>query len=391
MAKVYKRIKRFNGDRAPELVQLKYRKMRDSILKFYRGSCHLFYQDLPDKSFIRKSPPAWICGDLHLENFGSYKADNRLVYFDINDFDESALAPCLLDVARLTTGILIAADSLQIDGSEALALCETYLQRYAQTLGQGHARLVEKESAEGATKHFLENRHRRNREDFIASHTEVDGGKLILRPDKHILKVDKCLQKRLSTAIEKWSQRQDDPGFYQVLDVGLRLAGTGSLGLERYVLLVAGKGKVASRSCLVSYLDVKQPKWPNDAERIVAIQRRMQAFPRALLGCVPFDGKWFVLKELQPEEDKMDLSVFEGESQALGNVLCTLADVTAWDHLRGSGRSGSATTDDLIEYAHAFTKWKKPLLGYCRDYAQQVLDDYQAYSAAYDEGYFERH
>ena len=49
------------------------------------------------------SPVCWICGDLHIENFGSYKGDNRLVYFDLNDFDESILAP-----VSSTSPILIA-------------------------------------------------------------------------------------------------------------------------------------------------------------------------------------------------------------------------------------------------------------------------------------------
>jgi hypothetical protein len=33
----------------------------------------------------------------HIENFGSYKGDNRLVYFDIGDFDESLLGPSAWD------------------------------------------------------------------------------------------------------------------------------------------------------------------------------------------------------------------------------------------------------------------------------------------------------
>jgi uncharacterized protein (DUF2252 family) len=39
------------------------------------------------------SPVFWICVGLHIENFASYKGDNCLAYFDLNDFDESILAP----------------------------------------------------------------------------------------------------------------------------------------------------------------------------------------------------------------------------------------------------------------------------------------------------------
>ena len=61
---------------------------------FFRGTAHLFYEDLVNtEAALPGQPLTWVCGDLHIENFGSYKGDNRLVYFDINDFDEANLAP----------------------------------------------------------------------------------------------------------------------------------------------------------------------------------------------------------------------------------------------------------------------------------------------------------
>ena len=60
---------------------------------FLRGSAHLFHARLK-RGVFKPAPVAWCCGDMHLENFGSYHGDNGLAYFDINDFDEAALAPC---------------------------------------------------------------------------------------------------------------------------------------------------------------------------------------------------------------------------------------------------------------------------------------------------------
>ena len=80
--------------------------MRASAFAFMRGTCHLFYDQLPRSGVFKSAPPVWVCGDLHLENFGSYKGDNRLVYFDINDFDEAALAPVSWDLVRLLTSLL---------------------------------------------------------------------------------------------------------------------------------------------------------------------------------------------------------------------------------------------------------------------------------------------
>jgi hypothetical protein len=46
-------------------------------------------------------PLGWICGDLHLENSGSYRSANDQVYFDLNDFDEAILAQVTREVIRL--------------------------------------------------------------------------------------------------------------------------------------------------------------------------------------------------------------------------------------------------------------------------------------------------
>ena len=105
-------IQTFNAGRDPERLALKYKGMRSSPFVFLRATCHLFYSRLPDLPLLAEAPPVWCCGDLHLQNFGSYKGDNRLVYFDINDFDESVLAPASWDLLRFLTSVLVGADSL---------------------------------------------------------------------------------------------------------------------------------------------------------------------------------------------------------------------------------------------------------------------------------------
>jgi uncharacterized protein (DUF2252 family) len=79
------RILRYNAGRDPERLRLKLQSLRGDPLAFFRGTCHLFYETLPGHRILEAAPAVHICGDLHLENFGSYKGDNRLVYFDLND------------------------------------------------------------------------------------------------------------------------------------------------------------------------------------------------------------------------------------------------------------------------------------------------------------------
>jgi uncharacterized protein (DUF2252 family) len=123
---INEKIKVFNDGRFPETLKIKYQLMRDDKFRFLRATTHLFYEDIPPGSFLFNSPYAWICGDLHLENLGSYKADNRVAYFNINDFDECLLAPCLLDTYRLIISVIVSASNLKLSPVEARSLCNLY-------------------------------------------------------------------------------------------------------------------------------------------------------------------------------------------------------------------------------------------------------------------------
>src|SRR5580765_2563005 len=127
MEEISERIVAFNRNRISELIQFKYEFMKENLFRFYRGTNHLFYEDLRRESGFPESPNAWICGDLHLENFGTYKSDNRQVYFDLNDFEEAILAPSLWEIARMTTSIMNAFDTLKIEETKALRMAQLYL------------------------------------------------------------------------------------------------------------------------------------------------------------------------------------------------------------------------------------------------------------------------
>src|ERR1700748_1072712 len=137
MSKVIDSIREFNRPLLPEMVKLKYEGMAENAFRFYRGTCHLFYEDLARAETFPKTPQTWICGDLHIENFGSYSADNDLVYFDLNDFDESILAPAGWEVVRAVTSILVAFDILKISRKQAEKTARLFLRSYANTLVSG--------------------------------------------------------------------------------------------------------------------------------------------------------------------------------------------------------------------------------------------------------------
>ncbi len=395
---VVQRILAFNNGRDPQRLRLKYRAMRASAFAFFRGSAHLFYDRLPRNGIFR-SPLVWSCGDLHLENFGSFKADNRLVYFDINDFDEAALAPASWDLVRMVSSLRVAADNVTVRKSEAEGLCSLFVESYATALGLGKAYWVERDTAEGLVRSLLEGLKTRRRADFLNSRTQMKGKVRRLRTDG-IKALSPSNRQRVLVEgfMAGFALTQPEPDFYEVLDVARRIAGIGSLGVDRYAILVTGKGspdgnylldlKEAMPSVLVSRVAARQPQWPTEAHRVVTVQRRLQAVSPAFLQPVLLAESSYVLRALQPSEDRVTLDAATQGRGALEQTMQTLARMLAWAQLRSSGREGSATADELVDFGRR-AKWRQKLLDASLACAAQVLRDARVFDAAYDTGAFD--
>lgn len=395
---VVQRILAFNNGRDPQRLRLKYRAMRASAFAFFRGTAHLFYDRLPRNGIFR-SPLVWSCGDLHLENFGSFKADNRLVYFDINDFDEAALAPASWDLVRMVSSLRVAADNVTVRKSEAEGLCSLFVESYATALGLGKAYWVERDTAEGLVRSLLEGLKTRRRADFLNSRTQMKGKVRRLRTDG-IKALSPSNRQRVLVEgfMAGFALTQPEPDFYEVLDVARRIAGIGSLGVDRYAILVTGKGspdgnylldlKEAMPSVLVSRVAARQPQWPTEAHRVVTVQRRLQAVSPAFLQPVLLAESSYVLRALQPSEDRVTLDAATQGRGALEQTMQTLARMLAWAQLRSSGREGSATADELVDFGRR-AKWRQKLLDASLACAAQVLRDARVFDAAYDTGAFD--
>lgn len=387
-------IEAFNAGRDPERLQLKYRAMRASPFAFLRGTCHLFYGRLPRQSVIKSAPVVWSCGDLHLENFGSYKGDNRLVYFDMNDFDEAALAPASYDLLRLLTSLRVAADGVSIQVRDADYLCSTFLDAYAAALAAGKSYWVERETAQGLVKSLLDDLRTRRRPEFLATRTVLKGKRRLLKVDgAKALPATQAQRVLVANFMTEFAKTQPNPDFYSIIDVARRVAGTGSLGVDRYTILVSGKGspnanylldlKQALPSALARRVKVEQPRWATEADRVVSVQRRMQAVSMAFLHSVLFAQEPFVLRALQPSEDRVALRAARQSAAELESLTQTMGRLTAWAQLRAAGRAGSSIADELIDFGQR-RKWRTKLLEASQECAAQVRSDARTFNAAYD-------
>jgi uncharacterized protein (DUF2252 family) len=402
MSDLVDRLRAFNADREPERLQMKYRAMRAGPFAFFRGTCHLFYADLPKGTALDASPPAWISGDLHLENFGVYKGDNRLTYFDLNDFDEACLAPASWELVRLTASLMLAGEEIGLNDRTIGLLADTMLGAYCAALRDGKARWVERATATGMVRRLLHAVKTRTRRSLLdRTTTGRKTGRMLTLDGTHRLGVRRANRLAVTAAIRTFAASDRRPanysrGFFRVLDVSRRIAGTGSLGLQRYVVLIEGRGgpdgnylldvKEARPSSLAPYLPIPQPIWPSEAARVVAIQHRDEAIAPSLLDYLTIQGKPYVLKELQPITDRL---IFDGRTteRSLAGALTTMASATAWSHLRSGGRDGSATADVWVTFAHD-PRWLRTVIAHARRARGQTLKDFAEYAKAYDAGAF---
>ena len=90
-------------------IRLKHHLMKDSAFMFLRATYFRWARKIGDWCpELMDAPRVLSIGDLHLENFGTWRdADGRLVW-GVNDFDEAAVMPYVLDLVRLATSIQLA-------------------------------------------------------------------------------------------------------------------------------------------------------------------------------------------------------------------------------------------------------------------------------------------
>ncbi len=388
------RIKEFNKDRVPEMVAIKYKLMADNAYRFFRGTCHLFYEDLAAAEALPKSPQAWICGDLHIENYGSFTGNNRLVYFDLNDFDEAALAPASWELVRMVTSIFIAFETLKIEEKKAINMANLFLKSYRTALQTGKANYIEPRIAKGIVSDFLKSASKRNEDRVIKKRTIKKKDKLLLMMDdpRHF-EIDNFLKRELEHHVTEWIMTSPDgPYNYEVADAVFRLAGTGSVGLKRYVFLLRSikdeeqyllmEMKQATPSSLSPYLTIKQPNWETEAERIVSVQDRMQNVPPAMLSRTVFKDEPYIIQELQHTKDSIDFNLIKDQYRDMYQVIDDMGMLTASAQLRSSGRQGSDIADKLIAFG-GNEDWQQPVIDYALAYSKKLKSDYKEYMKAY--------
>ena len=113
----------------------KHRSMSQASLPdFLRATYYRWAQRWPQTcARLSQAPTVLAIGDLHVENFGTWRdAEGRLIW-GVNDFDEACILPYTNDLVRLAVSALLSikADHLSVKGKTA---CAAILEGYEESL-----------------------------------------------------------------------------------------------------------------------------------------------------------------------------------------------------------------------------------------------------------------
>ena len=206
-------------------IKLKHKQMAGSLFAFLRATFYHWASRWPEVCpNLIETPRVLAVGDLHLENFGTWRDTEGRLVWGVNDFDEVASMPYAVDLVRLVTSAILAKNEngLTIDaGGAATAVLEGYA-----------------ESLEAGGKPFiLEESHPALREMALGAERDPTHfwPKLTTLPP---VTPPKRVQRLL---------RHSLPDNAGEIAFSNRTAGVGSLGRPRYVAIAECNGGLVAR------------------------------------------------------------------------------------------------------------------------------------------------
>lgn len=395
-----------NADRGklPDLLPIRYGRMRQSPFAFFRGSAALMAADLATTPATGLRVQA--CGDCHVGNFGGFGSPERRLVFDMNDFDETLPAPWEWDVKRLATSVVLASRQMGIGGRHcagaARATAESYREHMRDYAGMraldvwySHldAEILIEEAKAGIDKrhwkHVEKSARQQTADHLFPKITEVKNGRrriidqppLVYHPPEMA-----SIGKRVRDMFERYrrtlpEERRVILNRYRIVDIARKVVGVGSVGTRCAVaLLMAGaqdplflQFKEARASVLAPYAG--KSRYENQGERVVTGQRMLQSASDVFLGWASDDeGSDYYFRQLRDMRMKIDVSVMSREDWLEYIELC------GWALARAHARTGDPAR--IAGYLGKSSAFDEAIEKFSVAYADQTEHDYEAFVKA---------
>jgi uncharacterized protein (DUF2252 family) len=399
-----------NAGRLRELVPLRFARMLTDPFSFYRGSAAVMAADLA------ASPSTGIeimcCGDAHVSNFGMYAAPDRAIVFDLNDFDEAAVAPAEWDVKRLITSAIVGgrhagypAKAIRSSVEQALVAYQTgltttlemdVLDRYYLRLEPEQYTGEVSKGLQGVVQRTISRARTRTSARVFKQITEIgaDGTPRLRETPPVLQHVPGETEEELLESIQEYLGAVPPDvalllSHFRVTDIALRVVGVGSVGTRCYLVILVGPNgtplilqiKEATRSVLDEYGGWRQPhtltaavEAKGQGVRVIDGQQILQSMSDVFLGTTRKDGRDYYVRQFHDMKGTIET---EGMSAAtFGEYVVACAVLLARAHSQSANASilrGYVGTADTVHCAVA--EW-------CHTYADKSLDDFHQLHAA---------
>jgi len=265
---------------------LKHQHMAEAAFPFFRATFYRWLQLWPEVCpELAKAPSVLAIGDLHIENFGTWRDGEGRLIWGVNDLDEAWPGDYTLDLVRLATSGYLA-------------------------ISAEHLSLTRREATEA-----IEEGYR----DALAT-----GGKAFVLAEHHQWLRLLALSK-LRDPVRFWAKMQQCPPYTskppdearKLIEASLpepcrayqlkrRVAGLGSLGHPRILALSSWQGAFIAREAK----GIRTSAWAwykdNSGEELYGAKLVNSAI-RVKDPCVQFHGHWLV-RRLAPDCSRIELS-----------------------------------------------------------------------------------
>jgi len=116
-------------------LRTKHQRMAQGPFPFLRATYWRWAETIFDVCPDLKSAPSVLAvGDLHLENFGTWRDDDGRLVWGVNDFDEAAEMPYVLDLVRLAASAMLGCPHV----GTVRTICANMLKGYQRGLANPH-------------------------------------------------------------------------------------------------------------------------------------------------------------------------------------------------------------------------------------------------------------
>jgi len=265
---------------------LKHQHMAEAAFPFFRATFYRWLQLWPEICPDLVNAPAVLgVGDLHIENFGTWRDEEGRLIWGVNDLDEAWPAPYALDLVRLTTSVYVAIEEEHLCVTKRVA-AEAIEEGYRDSLTAGGKAFVLAEDHRWLR--LLALGKLRDPVQFWDKLKHLSP--YTAKPPEDVRKL---LEQSLPSAGPEYLLKR-------------RIAGLGSLGHPRILALSRWQGAFIARETKA----IRPSAWvwaKKAASAELYCDKLMQRSIRVPDPCVRFHGRW-VVRRLAPDCSRIELA-----------------------------------------------------------------------------------